>query len=505
VGHYVRLTEYEPLSIRLFASRDTKVAPDVILDGASIGIPKVIINDAELCWEWTYRSESWCGRSHLTVTSDQGSIDIVVQTVPSGTKYSEDEYDRMIGRLLAYHADLLWGLAPGQSDVRESANASPTIALPSLLNHYLELLLQQLQRILEDPVLATFREEVLRPFDLSRPIKPYTLRWLAARPAQAQQLERGDLDVLIPQQRHVETYDHPANRYIRAIVHQLLTRFERTASTLDSYAKRPLVDSPESARCVHLSRRLRSASEQMKSSLEHPVLEGVRAGTMTEGVAQVFAGHPHYGRFARIARRLLTNGIELGSNALLEASLRRSWDIFELYCLHRLVEALEAGLGPAWTFECRPYYTSLLCAPESGCFWKAVHPSGTSWELLFQQPFKRNAMGPSAITTGRQPDFVLCQYTDVTLRSWTVLDAKYRSSELSLNDALESMHVYRDSLRWNTGDTSMRPQAGYLLVPTISERLERYASDEFLAKWGIGLIDIEDETLGQRLIDVASA
>ncbi|MBS0251561.1 MAG: DUF2357 domain-containing protein, partial [Proteobacteria bacterium] len=215
VGLKVKVTEYEPLTIRVFAKRDVTSAPDVLLDGASIGAPKVTPADEDLCWEWDYRSQSWCGRSHLDVVTDQGRSEITVVTVPSGQKYSEDEYDRMIDRLLAYNRDLAWGAAPGLSNARERDTKGPEIAIPSLLEYYLGPLLQQLQRILADPLLATFRNEEVRPVDPTRPLKPQTLRWLASHPIHTDELKHGHLDVLLPQQRHLETYDHAANRYVK--------------------------------------------------------------------------------------------------------------------------------------------------------------------------------------------------------------------------------------------------------------------------------------------------
>lgn len=500
VGHHVRLGEYEPLAIRFVTGRNVNEAPNVTLDGASIGEPKVTMGRDEIIWEWQFRSESWCGRCLLTLSSDVPPIDITVQSVPSGTKYSEDEYERMLNRLLAYNTNVLWGVAPGQDAAKDGAPPGPTIAHPALVDCYLDALLVQLDRVLIAPVLATFREETVRALDPTRPLKPHTLRWLAARPMQLRRVRCGDLEVGILQQRHVATYDHPANRYVVTLVSQLCSMFERSASAIATLARKRLVGDLEKARSVHLSLRLRTAGERLRATLDSSVLADVRSGPMSEGVAQVFADQPNYARFGILARRLLKNGIQRDAEGDLLASLRRSWDLFEIYCLHRLVETLQTALGPSWVFDTPGYRQHVLCTPAEGCFWQANHPSGERWELLYQQWFARGASGANSITTGRQPDFVLCRYVGESLKSWVLLDAKYRSSELSLNDALESMHIYRDSLRWTAAQDIMPANAGYLLVPQIATRLEKYASDGFLDRWGIGLIDIDTDTLGSRLI-----
>jgi len=504
VGHHVRLNEYEPLAIRFVTGRNVNEAPSVTLDGASIGAPRVTMGRDEIVWEWQFRSESWCGRCLLTLNSDAPPIDISVQSVPSGTKYSEDEYERMLDRLLAYNASLLWGVAPGQDAAKDRAPPGPTVAHPALVDCYLHALLLQLDRVLDAPVLSTFREEIVRALNPTRPLKPHALRWLAARPVNLRRVRFGDLEVGILQQRHVETYDHPANRYVVTLVSQLCSMFERSASAIAALASKRLVGDLEKARSAHLSRRLRTAGEHLRAALEGSILAGVRSGPMSEGVAQVFADQPNYARFGILARRLLKNGIQRDAEGDLLASLRRSWDLFEIYCLHKLVEALQTALGPAWVFGTPGYSQHVLCTPAEGCFWQANHPSGERWELLYQQWFARGALGANSITTGRQPDFVLCKYVGDSLKSWLLLDAKYRSSELSLNDALESMHIYRDSLRWTTTHQTLRAEAGYLLVPQITASLTKYGSDAFLDEWGIGLIDIEDETLGARLLNLAA-
>lgn len=500
VGHNVRVGEYEPLSIRLITGRTVKRAPDVVLDGASIGSPKVAVGTDEISWNWVFRSESWCGRSHLTVSSDAPPITIIVQSVPSGSKYSEDAYEQMLNRLLSYNSNLLWGLAPGQRSASDVTSSSPTLAHPALVEHYLDPLLRQLDHVLEAPVLRAFKEEEIRTFDPTRPLRPHTLRWLGARPAQTERLRSGDLEVRVPQQRHLETYDHPANRYVVTLILRLCSMFDRSARALAAFGKKGLLGDLERARTTYLARRLAMSSERLRTALDHPVLGNVRPGPMSEGVTQVFADHPHYGRFGRFARRLLCNGIETDTSGALEASLRRSWDLFELYCLHRLVETLQDALGPAWTFERTGYIQTVLCAPPEGLFWRARNDSGEGWELLYQQWFARNGDGPSSITTGRQPDFVLCRYVDGSLTSWILLDAKYRSSELSLNDALEAMHIYRDSLRWSASEQAIPAQAGYLLVPQVTAPLTKYANDQFLGRWRIGIINIDDDTLGARLV-----
>jgi hypothetical protein len=113
-GRDVRLGEYEPLEIQVTTSREVRVRPDVRLDGVSIGAPEVAVTGEGLVWRWIFRSESWCGRATLNIVSDDPPVDLVIRAVPSGSKYSEDEYERMIERILSYGANMVWDWRRGK-------------------------------------------------------------------------------------------------------------------------------------------------------------------------------------------------------------------------------------------------------------------------------------------------------------------------------------------------------------------------------------------------------
>ena len=87
------------------------------------------------------------------------------------------------------------------------------------------------------------------------------------------------------------------------------------------------------------------------------------------------------------------------------------------------------------------------------------------------------------------------------MQHWVLLDAKYRTAPESINDALQSMHVYRDSLAWRSPDLRVsRADGGYLLVPAISGTCQRFGREDFLEEWGMGLLLIDDPALGERLV-----
>jgi hypothetical protein len=72
----------------------------------------VVSDGSSLIWRWPFCAEHWCGRTNLEVISDGATKTLTLHSVPSGTKYSADEYDRMLERLRTYGASLDIGLAP---------------------------------------------------------------------------------------------------------------------------------------------------------------------------------------------------------------------------------------------------------------------------------------------------------------------------------------------------------------------------------------------------------
>jgi hypothetical protein len=492
----VRIGEYEPLEIQVTTSRDVRVRPDVRLDGVSIGAPELAVTGEGLVWRWIFRSESWCGRATLNIISDDPPVDLVIRAVPSGSKYSEDEYERMIERILSYGANTVWGLAPGQDRGSELAHASLGATHPVIVEEYLAPLLGRLGRILRNPVVNHRRVEVLEGLRLARPITSHILAWLSTRPDRLAKLRQGDTSSAVPQQVRQETYDHPANRFVKTLVRRLRENFDHTAIALLNYAQGGLVGDLEKARARHLADRLRMAMNKLLSALQTSFLRELVPGEMSEGVAQVFGDHPAYARFAKLARRLLDLGVRLNNSGDLASSLRRSYDLFEIYCLYQLAQYLETTLGSGWTYGRASPRGHVLCSPPEGEFWSAQRGDGRRWRLEYQKPFGHGKSGAITLTTSRKPDFVLSEWQEDRLLRWCLLDAKYRTAQSSINEALESMHIYRDSLRWRPDPNGevQHAYAGVLIVPHVADEVRRFAKPSYLRQWGLGVVAIDDLT-----------
>jgi hypothetical protein len=136
----------------------------------------------------------------------------------------------------------------------------------------------------------------------------------------------------------------------------------------------------------------------------------------------------------------------------------------------------------------------VLCGPPDGEFWSAERGDGRRWRLEYQKPFGHRKIGAITLTTYRKPDFVLSEWQEDRLLRWCILDAKYRTAQSSINDALESMHVYRDSLRWRpyANGEPQQAYAGILFVPHVADDVRRFAEPSYFQQWGLAIAAIND-------------
>jgi len=488
--------EAEPLWIELLTSRDVTRRPEILLDGHPIAPPEAIPNGSSLVWRWPFSAEHWCGRTALDVVSDGPAATLIIRSVPSGRKFTADEYDRMLERLRQFGADLDIGLAPG-TEAASPAGASETRAThPAVIDYYLEELLRQLARVLRDPVRRLRPVEAHEPYLRVRQASPRTISWLASHPAECRRLRAGDVSVVIPTTRRDETFDHPANRYLISLIGRLLRGFRETVEALNTYSRNSWNGELERRRAIRLADRVRVATRRLEAAMSGTFFDGLSPGDLTETVAQVYAGHPHYSQFVRAATRLLDPGLSVGTGGDLSTSLRRSYDLFELYCLYKLAADLRGSLGEGWTSAYGERRVHVLVAPRWGAFWTAVGPTGERRVLYYQQKFPSPRQGAIAVSTIRRPDFVLADYApDGALERWMLLDAKYRTDSEAIREALRDMHVYRDSLRWRCPVTGkLQPcSAGYLLVPHVAGSCRRYATPDYRKRWSFGLIEIDED------------
>lgn len=185
-------------------------------------------------------------------------------------------------------------------------------------------------------------------------------------------------------------------------------------------------------------------------------------------MSSLFRNDPVYHRFYR-----LWQDMNLGLAALfsdfLQMPLARTYELYELWCFLRLLRAAAQEYGPTGVDLSNLFVTDAAggMTISAGA---VIVPVGPDKVLCFQRQYREYWIEPSG-----EGSFSRIMVPDVVLagtgfgnseRQVIVLDAKYRIND-GLNDALNSIHTYRDALvqEAESGEIEGIVTAAYLLTP----------------------------------------
>jgi hypothetical protein len=195
---------------------------------------------------------------------------------------------------------------------------------------------------------------------------------------------------------------------------------------------------------------LEQIKNQLKLALRRAPFAQLCRAEITAAGLTVITADPAYSRAWGRGWRALRHGLE--SEATTERLwISPSWEIYERWCFLR-VGRLLASTMTAWNWR-------RLTNPHR---WVGMF-GDRQGELMLQPTFWSKQSGKLrkwSISKQRVPDLVLTVECGGVAR-FVILDAKYRASRSNILDAMDSAHVYQDSLRIG----SHRPDATLLLIP----------------------------------------
>jgi hypothetical protein len=275
------------------------------------------------------------------------------------------------------------------------------------------------------------------------------------------------------------TFDTPANRAIAA----LMRRLHGTLSRLISAVESSTLGVDKAAQELRKSRRLsmlRELESWLRQALVTSPFDSLRQASVTAaGLTQV-AANPTYSRAYSLGSRALDTGVYgEDSSELLHAA--HSWGIYETWCyLHTVQEfAHETGATVEEMSPSTAAVSSLLAH-------RLKLPGGIDLLFHFQALFPSGSASGGrvgySISRERRPDVVVTREVGRE-RRWLVLDAKWRSGRDNVLQAMESAHIYHDSLRLS----GRPPEAALLLLPGLAAVPSLEAPD-FRAQHGVGAI-----------------
>ena len=294
------------------------------------------------------------------------------------------------------------------------------------------------------------------PMRAVRRVDGATIRWLS-RTAAASALhgtveELGIRPPLVPQRLPHPSLDHPANRYVRWALLRAAARLDACAARLAA------VDDPW---CRGRARRAEAGAASLRELVARTFLRAITAAPPTQAALLAVQDDPLYARLHRLVRPFLAPRFELADG--LAAAARPSFTLYELWTFLALKRVLAASLpGATWT---RRGLASLAAGTGNGARFTANLPDGAVLRLHFNPTFPgylARGTGRHSLSGERRPDLVVT-FERGAEKAWVCLDAKYRVRAPNVADALVSLHVYRDSLRWPAYGGPCR--AAWILVP----------------------------------------
>ena len=225
------------------------------------------------------------------------------------------------------------------------------------------------------------------------------------------------------------------------------------------------------------ARRCRTLSQRVNALSGLPAFAEAGDAPARLILSAVFRNDLLYRRFYRLWQDI-NLGIAAVFGDFLNLPLARTYELYELWCFLRLVRAatLLFGLESLDTRDLFIADSTGGVTLAAGAVSIEVSPG---WTLCFQktyQEFWKAADGRGTFSRPMIPD-VVAAWKPQTGHSGRliVLDAKYRIAS-GLNDALSSIHAYRDTLveEAGSGEIIGIVTAAYLLAPHIPELAPGY-------------------------------
>lgn len=278
------------------------------------------------------------------------------------------------------------------------------------------------------------------------------------------------------------TVDCAANRCVVAIIGLVRRRVSEVRECLRAQAS---ADRNETrwaldARLSHRVQLLEGLDAELWRLLRSAPWRHVSRPEITAAGLNAVAADPRYARVNQLGWKSLRQGVG-GASAEDRVWLSPTWEIFERWCFVRLARLVRERFPELqWVRQ-----TSATATGGALAAWVG-RGDGVELAVLLQPHFPSRDQSPASpfrsVSRERWPDLVVLAKRGGA-RRWAALDAKYRRARQYVLEAMESAHIYRDSLRWlgQRADVSLlfvpsEPGAGWLTDPAFHQ-------DERVGAW----------------------
>lgn len=419
-----------------------------------------------------------------------GTHQFIADVSPNAGKLGSEQFTSMFEEIRAFDAQLLLGnmaaTAAFGAEVPEMEFSS-FVALARLKQHG-KAFLGAVAEITRKP--HKFIQPVHRrsPLSAIRRLHPSALmdrRLVAIASGYVSATESMD-SIQLLNQTALLSFDTPANRTMMA----LLMRFRASILGLIEVVQSRKLKQEIVEQELRMPRRLELLLSLRKDAehllMAHPFTDVSKPEITAAGLTHI-SSQPLYSRAYRWGTEALRSGV-CGEKLKDRLNVSPTWGVFETWCFVHLLNALKIEL------DCEDWQLAKYTAAGADISFTTTLPNGARLEALFQAKFHSESpiAGRFAWSLSREriPDIVFV-ITKANKRRFLVLDAKYRSGRSNVLEAMESAHIYHDSLRLSEIKAStlgaIQPDLCLLLLPGTPE-VPSLDKEEFWDMHGVGTL-----------------
>lgn len=416
-----------------------------------------------------------------------GMVDVVLRTPRMGTrrfeittdpdlrKLTRSDFDAMVRELLEDTFALFSLSAFRKGIARQSGSRPPPLARLEFLRSRAEEVTAAVAAIARSPRHFLRAEEVTVPVHRARRasgqeiIKSFrsgVIRTETATPSRLPTALGGRLPAQITLRRRRNSVDIPEHRQIKACLRSWSTWMSGIADVL---AKTGTSDDPEIVKtAASWAIRSRHISSRLNGAASAGIMAEVGEGPAFLRMSALFRNDPAYQRFFRLWQDM-NLGLAAVFGDFLQMPIARTYELYELWCFLRLLRAAVEEYGST-EVDLKNLFQTSAAGGVTIAAGAVIVPIGGGNILCFQRKYREywiEADRAGSFSRSMVPDIVFSgPSSEGNVRHFIVLDAKYRIKE-GLNDALNSIHTYRDALveEAENGQLKGMVSAAYLLTP----------------------------------------
>lgn len=428
-------------------------------------------------WRWTPGFHAGTAEAELRIPGQEPRRFEVI-TDPDRRKLTRDDFDAMVREILD-DTYALFSLSGFRKNVARGAGARPpAIARLEFLRSRVAELEVVVTAIARNPRRRLISEDVTLPYhrarraggqDVLRSLRSGRILRETATPGRLPGPLRGHLPERIRLKHRRTSLDIAEHRQMAACLRAWAAWLATAAEQLARSA--PSGDPDLAGGAIHWAGRCRRLSRRLSVLAAGAPFEEAGEAPARLQFSALFRHDPSYRRFYRLWQDM-NLGIAAVFGDFLSLPLARTFELYELWCFLRLVRAGAEAFGPDGL-----EVADLFVADASGGVTLAAGavtvPVGQGWQVCFQKSYREYWIEPGgegSYSRTMTPDVVVASPSERPAEPGQVIvvDAKYRI-DAGLNDALNSIHTYRDALVRSSGngETAGLVSAAYLVAPFI--------------------------------------